>query len=152
MLTQIQIFNQPRIVIFTSISSRWIQNHQTILFEKLHFQQFSFMETRNRKLTYFRSVVFLRFNQKLKTSNFKETSEKLEVIHIDWLSFTNYKPFMVIPIRAVCRSDYLNLLKVFTTLTYLTQTMAWRSHGTNNEELITKLRGMLLYHFPWQEI
>jgi len=26
--------------------------------------------------------VFLRFNQKLKTSNFKETSQKLEVIYI----------------------------------------------------------------------
>jgi len=47
---------------------------------------------------------------------------------------------MVVPLKTVCRGDYLSFLKVFTTLTYLTQTMAWRSHGTTNEELVSKLR------------
>ena len=47
----------------------------------------------------------------------------------------------MIPLKVVCRSDFSGFLKVFATLTCLSQTMAWRSHGTTNEELISKLRG-----------
>jgi len=46
----------------------------------------------------------------------------------------------MIPLKVVCRSDFSGFLKIFTTLTCLSQTMAWRSHGTTNEELISKLR------------
>ena len=51
----------------------------------------------------------------------------------------------MIPLKVVSRSDFSGFLKVFTTLTCLSQTMAWRSHGTTNEELISKLRGKEQY-------